>query len=104
MMPMKMPTWLARRNDAKAIAKIRPKYLARSATSILRATKFMATSLHPTRAASGSAVLTVGRTEIDITSNDDQLLNGVQPKAEKICPSKRSPGSLLEPGPQWFER
>src|SRR5215472_12592616 len=49
MMPMKMPTWLARRNDAKAIAKIRPKYLARSATSILSATKFMATSLHHPR-------------------------------------------------------
>jgi hypothetical protein len=45
----------------------------------------MATSLHPTRAASGSAVLTVGRTEIDITSNDDQILNGVQSKSKKIA-------------------
>jgi hypothetical protein len=38
-------TWFASRNEAKAIANIRPKYLARSATSIFKATKFMVNHL-----------------------------------------------------------
>lgn len=41
MMPAKMDIWLSSRNVEKAKAKTRPKYLALSDMSILRATKFI---------------------------------------------------------------
>src|SRR6266542_888813 len=40
-MPAKMDVWFCSRNVQKAMVKIRPRYLARSPVSILRATKFM---------------------------------------------------------------
>ena len=40
MMPAKIEAWCAIRKEENAMAKIRPKYLARSPVSILSATKF----------------------------------------------------------------
>src|SRR5262249_32930241 len=42
-----MELWFSSRNDAKAIAKINPRYLARSPVNILIATKFMGRSPYP---------------------------------------------------------
>src|SRR5262249_54905657 len=42
--PAKIELWFSSRKDAKAIAKISPRYLARSPISILTATKFMSPS------------------------------------------------------------
>src|SRR5262249_11568777 len=96
MTPAKIELWFSSRKDANAIAKISPKYLARSPVSILIATKFMG---DPPHRASGAVRFRLGDRQPSRTRLGRQLgwarvdRQGAKRRRQTACdqPAKTNP-------------